>query len=146
MQETILVVDGLIQYSAVPLVLGPLSAWPTSKTLPPMLRDHHGFGASQVDQPPEAVLRVFRSRFHRAIPAMLSAILAKFAQDATAAVARDVRSEAVTCPRGIFRRVPADWERPHKSSERNGRPLPPIENRLDDLWREQRKAQDARHV
>ena len=68
-----------------------------------MLGDRHRFSAGQVDQSAEAVLRVFRAQgFHGVIPAILSAISAKLAQDAIAAVARDVRSEAFRCSRRNF--------------------------------------------
>ena len=77
---------------------------------------------------------------------MLSAILAKLAQDAIAAVARDPRSEAVGCPTSFFLLVPADWGRLHKSSESNGRPLPSVENRIDEVRPKLREVQDAGHV
>ena len=71
-------VDGLIHYSVPPPVPGRLSTWPISKTFqpivllhrhhhhdrPPMLGDHHRFGAGQVDQPTEAgTPRLSRSGF-----------------------------------------------------------------------------------
>lgn len=68
---------GVIHHSAFPVVLGRLSTWPISKTfsrssfstaITTMLGYHHRFGAGQVDQPAEAVVRVFRAQGQHTTP------------------------------------------------------------------------------
>jgi len=54
------------------------------------------------------------------------------------------RSGSALAPLALF--APLPWKRPHQHRQRDLRRLPPIQDRLDDIRREQRQAHQARDI